>query len=63
MGRRETTALRRLIPVALSVTVVMWLISTAVGAVPNADAPDALVTPQLLPHEPLTVDGNRLEVC
>jgi glyoxylase-like metal-dependent hydrolase (beta-lactamase superfamily II) len=29
---------------------------------PNADAPDALVTPQLLPQEPLTVDGNRLEV-
>lgn len=29
---------------------------------PNADAPDALVTPQLLPQEPLTVDGHRLEV-
>jgi glyoxylase-like metal-dependent hydrolase (beta-lactamase superfamily II) len=29
---------------------------------PNADAPDTLVTPQLLPQEPLTVDGNRLEV-
>ena len=29
---------------------------------PNADAPDTLVTPQLLPQEPLTVDGHRLEV-
>ena len=29
---------------------------------PNADAPDTLVTPQLLPREPLTVDGHRLEV-
>jgi len=29
---------------------------------PNADAPETLVTPQLLPQEPLTVDGNRLEV-
>ena len=29
---------------------------------PNADAPDALVTPRLLPQEPLTVDGNRLDV-
>jgi glyoxylase-like metal-dependent hydrolase (beta-lactamase superfamily II) len=29
---------------------------------PNADAPDALVTPQLLPQKPLTVDGHRLEV-
>lgn len=29
---------------------------------PNADAPDTLVTPRLLPQEPLTVDGNRLEV-
>ena len=29
---------------------------------PNADAPDTLVTPQLLPQEPLTVDGTRLEV-
>lgn len=29
---------------------------------PNADAPDALVTPQLLPQQPLTVDGHRLEV-
>ena len=29
---------------------------------PNADAPDSLVTPQLLPIKPLTVDGHRLEV-
>lgn len=29
---------------------------------PNSDAPDALVTPQLLPQQPLTVDGHRLEV-
>jgi glyoxylase-like metal-dependent hydrolase (beta-lactamase superfamily II) len=29
---------------------------------PNADAPDALVTPQPLPTTPLTVDGHRLEV-
>jgi glyoxylase-like metal-dependent hydrolase (beta-lactamase superfamily II) len=29
---------------------------------PNSDAPDTLVTPQLLPQAPLTVDGHRLEV-
>jgi glyoxylase-like metal-dependent hydrolase (beta-lactamase superfamily II) len=29
---------------------------------PNADAPETLVTPQLLPAAPLTVDGQRLEV-
>jgi glyoxylase-like metal-dependent hydrolase (beta-lactamase superfamily II) len=29
---------------------------------PNPDAPDTLVTPQLLPQAPLTVDGHRLEV-
>ena len=29
---------------------------------PNADAPDTLVTAQVLPPEPLTVDGHRLEV-
>ena len=29
---------------------------------PNADAPDTLVTPVLLPAAPLTVDGERLEV-
>ena len=29
---------------------------------PNADAPDMLVTPELLPATPLTVDGERLEV-
>lgn len=33
MGRSESKALLRLIPVALSVTVVMWLISTASAAV------------------------------
>ena len=29
---------------------------------PNSDAPDTLVTPQLLPQAPMTVDGHRLEV-
>jgi len=29
---------------------------------PNSEAPDTLVTPQLLPQAPLTVDGHRLEV-
>lgn len=29
---------------------------------PNAEAPEALVTPQLLPSTPLTVDGHRIEV-
>ena len=29
---------------------------------PNADAPETLVTPQLLPATPLTVDGQRLDV-
>lgn len=29
---------------------------------PNADAPEALVTPELLPAAPLTVDGHRIEI-
>lgn len=29
---------------------------------PNADAPEALPVPQLLPAAPLTVDGHRLEI-